>query len=316
MAPEDRVAVVIPARDAERTLREAAGSVSAQSLPELEVVLVDDGSRDATGALCEELAEADPRFSVVRQRNVGCAAARNVGIAHTRAPLIAFLDADDRWHPDFLHRLAARFAAEPDLGIAYARVRFMDVEGRVFPRASRIPRRLLREDLLYENPLCCGSNLMMRREIAEKCGGFDASLRRLEDIDFLLRALRDERWAIRGTGAALVDYRVGRGLAADFEGMLAAFERVLAKLRREEPTLARAHAAPARAAFVLGLTRRGLHAGYPPALALRRLRRLRVADLGRLLVRRPRTTLTLARILASVATGRSRWTNARGGRRP
>ncbi len=95
------IAVVIPVRDGARYLGEALTSVQAQTLRAAEVVVVDDGSADDSGAL----AAAVPGVRVVTQQPQGAGPARNLGVAATRAPLIAFLDADDVWLPTALRSL-------------------------------------------------------------------------------------------------------------------------------------------------------------------------------------------------------------------
>src|SRR5690349_11807890 len=99
------VAVIVPARDAAATLDETLASPRAQTLREFEAVIVDDGSRDATPAIAQRCASADPRFRALRLGGLGLRAARNAGIAASRAPWLLFLDADDLIEPDHLQRL-------------------------------------------------------------------------------------------------------------------------------------------------------------------------------------------------------------------
>ena len=96
------VSVVIPAFDAERTVGAAISSVLWQTYGDLEVVVVDDGSGDATGAIASSFPEP---VRVVRRENGGVAAARNLGIAEARGELIAFCDADDVLLPRHLEAL-------------------------------------------------------------------------------------------------------------------------------------------------------------------------------------------------------------------
>src|SRR5690242_10367772 len=94
-----RVSVVLPLHDLRDYVGQAVESVLAQTVPadDVEIVVIDDGSRDGGGEVARSYA---PRVRVVRQDNRGLSAARNAGIALTGAPLIAFLDADDRFLPD------------------------------------------------------------------------------------------------------------------------------------------------------------------------------------------------------------------------
>src|SRR5262245_4518179 len=96
--------VIIPAYNAERFLRQAVESALAQSYPNVEVLVIDDGSTDGTRQLADELAKADGRLRVITQQNAGVGAARNRGIAEARGKYIAPLDADDFWYPEKLAR--------------------------------------------------------------------------------------------------------------------------------------------------------------------------------------------------------------------
>jgi teichuronic acid biosynthesis glycosyltransferase TuaG len=101
------VSVVMPAYNAEATLESSIRSVQAQTREDWELIVVDDGSADRTVELAQAAAAADPRIRVIRQRNRGVAAARNVGIDAARGRYLAFLDADDTWLPGKLSRQLA-----------------------------------------------------------------------------------------------------------------------------------------------------------------------------------------------------------------
>ena len=101
-----RVSVVMPVRNGERFLREAIDSTLAQSLTDLELVVVDDGSTDGTPSILDDSAERDPRVRVERQEQGGLTVAINAGCGLARAPLIARMDADDVMLPDRLERQA------------------------------------------------------------------------------------------------------------------------------------------------------------------------------------------------------------------
>lgn len=123
-----RVSVLLPARDEEPFLGECLESLSAQTLPDFEVIAVDDGSTDATFAILEAHARGDSRFRVLRQEPAGVVAASERARAEARAPLIARMDADDVALPE---RLELQVAAIEEEGLAA-------VGGRVeyFPKAS------------------------------------------------------------------------------------------------------------------------------------------------------------------------------------
>lgn len=99
------VSIIIPAYNAERFLPEALGCVYAQTMRDFELLLVDDGSTDSTGRLCDEAAATDGRVRVFHVSNAGVSAARNLGLDHARGERIFFMDADDMMPADALARL-------------------------------------------------------------------------------------------------------------------------------------------------------------------------------------------------------------------
>ena len=116
---EPLVSVVIPAYNAEKTLRRMLDSVLGQTWRCLQVILVDDGSTDGTFAIASRAAEEDRRLEVVRQENRGVSAARNAGLANSKGKYIRFMDADDTMPADSIERMVRRAEADgPDLVIS------------------------------------------------------------------------------------------------------------------------------------------------------------------------------------------------------
>lgn len=180
--------VVIPAYNYAAYLPHAIDSVLAQKFAAFELIIVDDGSTDATAEVCSRY--TDSRVRRVWQRNAGLSAARNTGIRESRYPWIAFLDADDRWERGFLDaivreidRLEASFAA---VGTACAR---MDAEGHPLapPRRTffRTGELTAADFCLRNRPL--SSSVVVKRAVFEECGGFDPSLRSSEGRDMWIR---------------------------------------------------------------------------------------------------------------------------------
>jgi glycosyltransferase involved in cell wall biosynthesis len=166
-------------------LREALSSLTAQSLPssQFEVIVVDDGSTDATRAVAAEFADKLP-LTVITQTNSGLSAARNAGWRAARAPLVAYLDDDARAAPDWLERILAAFAAAPEAAV---------VGGPVHPRWEKPRPAWLPDDLLLfltifnlgpheirsrEVPVFAGASMAMPRTWLEATGGFDQRLGR------------------------------------------------------------------------------------------------------------------------------------------
>ena len=101
------VSVIVPVFDVAPWLDEALGSVVSQTYRDLEVIVVDDGSTDGSGEICEAWAGRDSRLKVIHQPNGGLSRARNVGLDLASGDAVAFLDSDDAWLPDFVERMVA-----------------------------------------------------------------------------------------------------------------------------------------------------------------------------------------------------------------
>lgn len=129
MTDTPAISVVIPTRNARRWLAQSIASIGGDA--GVEVIVVDDGSSDGTDAFLAKLAAADPRIVVLPGAGRGAAAARNRAIAAARAPLVAFLDADDRWRLDKLRIQAALHAAQPEIGFSFTDYRHRKPDGRL-----------------------------------------------------------------------------------------------------------------------------------------------------------------------------------------
>ncbi len=113
-----RTSVLMPAYEAEATLREAVESALAQTVGDLELLVIDDASRIPVRDVLAGI--ADPRLRIIRRsHNGGPGAARNTGLRHARAPLVSQLDADDMWEPDYLEHVLPHFE-DPAIGLVYA----------------------------------------------------------------------------------------------------------------------------------------------------------------------------------------------------
>ena len=118
--------VIVPAYNAGETIGQAISSVIAQTSPSFEVVVVDDGSRDATPELLRRMAQEDSRLRVVRQENAGPSAARNVAIERAAGTYLTFLDSDDLLLPSYLETMGAMLGADAEIGLAHARAWVLD----------------------------------------------------------------------------------------------------------------------------------------------------------------------------------------------
>ena len=215
---------VVPCFNAADTLAEAVDSVLAQSCPDFEILIVDDGSTDGSFEIARRLEEEDPRIRVIGRSRQGPSAARNCGVVAARGSLIAFLDADDRWHPRKLELHHLQLREKSSTGVAFAGVRKIDVEGKVLGRCRSCSRVSL-PFLLRGNPTVTTSNVVARRAVFDDVGFFNVDMRYAEDLDWLVRVALDGRWSIEGLPEVLTDYRISpgglsRSLGAMEEGWL------------------------------------------------------------------------------------------------
>ena len=200
------VSVLMPVRDGERFLRDAIESLQKQTLRDFELIVVDDGSRDATPAILAEIAHADPRIAIVRQQPMGLVAALNRGIASVRTPFIARLDADDISLPDRLARQVEAAHGDPGLGLLGSYAEEIDERGRVLGiRKPPMNHNSLIESLKRGNPFI-HSTILVRTELVRACGGFREALAGAEDYDLWLRIA--ERARVANLPETLVRYRV------------------------------------------------------------------------------------------------------------
>jgi len=207
-----RFSVIIPAFNAERTIGETIGSVAAQTERDLELVVVDDGSSDATPEVVERAAAADARIRLVRQPNAGTAGARNTGITRSTADRVCFLDNDDLWMPTYLAAMGAALDAEPAAGFAYCDAWSLDdatlrlrrrteLESRP-PPAPGVAWEQLALALLRENFVM--SSTMVRRSALAEAGGFRTDVLGVDDYDLWLRIVLAGHTAVRGGSAPLL----------------------------------------------------------------------------------------------------------------
>lgn len=184
------VSIVLPTYDRLDYLKEAVQSVQSQTITDWELIIVDDGSRDATVAWVESL--TDPRIQLIRcEHTANRAHLRNRGISVARARWIGFLDSDDRWRPHKLERQLAYHAAYPGLRWSYTGRSLIDAEGREsvdprrkqwVPHAGWIVQPLLQLDATIALP-----GVLVERALLQDMGGFDETRLFVEDYELWLR---------------------------------------------------------------------------------------------------------------------------------
>jgi peptidoglycan/xylan/chitin deacetylase (PgdA/CDA1 family)/SAM-dependent methyltransferase len=228
------VSVVIPARDAEATLRETLASLQAQTFADWEAVLVDDGSTDGTARLARTLADDDPRIRVLTGTGSGVGAARNLGLAEARHDRVLFLDADDLLRPAALELLGSELDRDADLAGAYCGWARLAPDGRTVGELDGHRTDELFRDLAYQCLFPIHACLV-RTELVRGVGGFDPGLVTCEDWDLWLRLARLGRpFAVVPDILALYRMRE-RSASVDGRRMLEDGLAVLARARRPDP---------------------------------------------------------------------------------
>lgn len=238
------VSVLIPAFNAEATLRETLQSVERQSASELEAIVVDDGSHDATARIAAEFASKDARFRLLQQANAGVAAARNRALAEARGEWIAPLDADDLWHPDKLARQRRCLeSAEASTLLVYSWS--VDIDERSLVSDRRLDLDRFEGDayaaMVLTNFIGNASVPLIRRQPLSAVGGWDASLRAraaqgCEDWQLYLRLAELGDFAL--APGFLVGYRQSSGsMSRRVSEMTRSYELVMAEARAGHPEL-------------------------------------------------------------------------------
>lgn len=202
-----RVSVVMAVRDGARYVAEAVSSVLGQSAEDLELIVVDDGSRDPTPQVLDGFRDR----RIVRLRNerpVGAAAARNRAIGAARGAFIAIHDADDVSLRDRLERQCAFLEDHPDHGACASRFVEVDAAGTPLVGRPAVPAAealVAWRLLLFSNPVC-HSTLTIRRDVLDAAGWYDPALRASHDRDLVSRIFRMSRFHV--LPSELVRYRM------------------------------------------------------------------------------------------------------------
>lgn len=263
------VTVIVPARNAADTIMATVASVQAQTFPDFEMIVVDDGSDDATPDLVESLAARDARIRLVRQDQAeGVSAARNRALSLAGGRFIAPLDADDLWHPEKLARQVAALEGGPAaVALVYSWFRRIDEGDHVYPGSpSPVVEGAVFHRHLDRNFISCGSTLLMRAEAA-RAFPYDAAFARCEDYLFQLRLARHYEFAC--VPGYLTGYRRRAGsLSTHVRGMIDGHLAMYAAMAGESPDSARPVIARRRAQLQVELARNRMRRGeWPPALA-------------------------------------------------
>lgn len=226
------VSVIMPAYNVERYVEEALRSALTQTFPDLEVLVVDDGSTDRTADVVRPIAAVDSRVRLIQQENRGLAGARNTALRAARAPLLALLDSDDVWLPEFLEQQVTILRSRPEVDIVTGNGRCLGGphDGRL-ARPCPDPRPVPDLASIIGDERSVFIMSVFRRRVYDTIGPFDETMRTNEDYDFWLRAaMAGFRFARNDTPLGLYRVRVD-SLSANDLRMLRGILRVYEKLR-------------------------------------------------------------------------------------
>ncbi len=237
------VSVIVAAFNAEKSIEAACRSALAQTYPALEVIVVDDGSTDTTAQLVAALALEDARLHLIRQPNLGVAAARNRAIQAAQGEFLAPLDADDLWDARKLALQVQRFEESvPATALVYCGWVWIDEDDYILDRSPHwcIEGRILAR-LTEVNVTGSASVPLFRRSVVERLGGYRTDLRAsgcqgCEDWDLALRVA--EVHAVAVVAAVLVGYRRSAGgMSTQSATMWRSRAAVVAALAVRQPSI-------------------------------------------------------------------------------
>ena len=194
------ISVIIPAYNAEKTILSTIESIQKQTYSNIEIIVIDDGSTDRTFDIASQV--EDSRIKVFNYPNGGVSEARNRGIAHTNGEYISFIDADDIWTANKLEKqmLALNNNIEADVVYSWTAVMLENLnnpeENRLFSGKKVTFTEDIYSQLLLENFIGNGSNILVKKEAVAEIGKFDSSVNPCEDWDYYLRLAAKYQFAL------------------------------------------------------------------------------------------------------------------------
>jgi glycosyltransferase involved in cell wall biosynthesis len=271
---EKLVSVVVPAHNAALTIDETLRSIRSQTYRNLEILVVDDGSTDATRKIVEAHVASDSRVRLILQKHGGVAAARNRGIKESTGDLVAPVDADDLWRRDKIERQVEALAnGDGRIGLVYCWYAMIDEDSRV---RSRHHRPTEQGDVLaamcLRNLVGNGSSALMTKRAILDAGGYDTTLverdaQGCEDLKLYFQIAEKYHFAV--VEDHLTGYRrTASNMSADVLQMLRSRDLAMSEFRARYPGFAdRFHAG--RNGFLKWLLIRGIRCRrYPEVIQI------------------------------------------------
>lgn len=203
-----RVSVIIPTYNRAPVLSRAIESALAQTVKDIEIIVVDDASTDDTSSIVHQHRDSRIRYIRLETNTGGPAEPTNHGIREAQASMVALLDSDDSARPLWLESLCDSLAPHPDIGLAWGQHAICDPNGKLLSIAFRDPfvrsEPQLLPRMLKWTPGSTG--LMIRRSVFDEVGLFDPNSGILSDLELTIRFAVSARWGIRVVPKVLLDY--------------------------------------------------------------------------------------------------------------
>lgn len=230
-----KISVIIPVFNVAAYVEDAVASIQIQTIRDIEIIIVNDGSTDQTPELIRSIAEKDHRVRILNTHEKGghgSAAARNLGFSVCRAPYIAVMDGDDTSTPDRLEKQLTFLMEHPEISIVSCDFRVMNEYGKVGDATRPGPPNdvAISKTCMYQMP--CNHFWLASRSVYEQLGGY-RKLPCSYDYDFVLRAL-SSGFRVSNITEPLICYRFREGNTLDRMGLLIyRVNRYLVRLYRE-----------------------------------------------------------------------------------
>lgn len=230
------ISVIIPVYNGEKTIKETILSVLNQTFEDLELIIINDGSNDATLEIVQTI--KDHRLQIFSYLNAGLSASRNRGIAKAKGEFISFIDADDLWTPNKLELQLKALQDNPQAAVAYSWTDWIDQSGQFLRAGGHITvNGNAYEKLLIRDFIESGSNTLIKKQALDEVGDFDQSVTPPEDWDMWLRLAA--KYEFITVEAPQILYRISPNSASfDIEKMEAGSLKVIQRVFSQSPELA------------------------------------------------------------------------------
>ncbi len=237
------VSVIVPAYNAEAFIEKTLNSVLRQSYPNLEVIVVDDGSKDCTSAIVERFAQRDSRIKFLKQQNKGVAAARNFAIRNSSGVYVAPIDSDDIWYPTKIEKqVAALERGGESAAVAYTWSVSIDENDNILDAGPKWDLEgEVFQALVMRNFIGNASVPLFRRAALNRVGHYNEELRAqdaqgCEDWDICLRCA--EKFEYRVVQEYLVGYRCySESMSYNHAAMGKSYELVMERVKANHPEI-------------------------------------------------------------------------------